>query len=72
MVNKLRTGIPQYEPVPFDSIDSRLAQEINNSESLEEILKLLEREKQGVYKFGTKRVLMKLQGDQVYGKYSNL
>jgi len=65
---ELKSKSKLYVPISYDLLDQKLAKFINTSEDPFKLLNLFTREKDGVYKFGSKKIFMKLQNDQIYGK----
>ena len=54
-----------YIPVKGDLIDKKLAEYINNYPDRQKLKIMFLRETEGVYQFGTKRVLVKVEKDSI-------
>jgi hypothetical protein len=54
-----------YHPVKDDLLDRKLADYINNSHPEVKPHMGFERESEGIYKYGKKRVFMKIEKDQI-------
>lgn len=54
-----------YQPVKDDPIDKKLGEYINNAPSVIRSKMDFVRESEGIYKYGKKRVFMKIEGDSV-------
>ena len=61
----LKSRIAVYIPVKEDSIDKRLAEFINNYPDRAKLKIMFMRESEGVYQFGTKRVAVKVEKDNI-------
>lgn len=54
-----------YQPVKDDPIDKKLAEYINNCPLKTRTKMSFERESEGIYKYGKKRVFMKIEKDSI-------
>ena len=61
----LKSRIAVYIPVKGDLIDKKLAEYINNYPDRQKLKIMFLRETEGVYQFGTKRVLVKVEKDNI-------
>ena len=61
----LKSRIAVYIPVKGDSIDKKLAEYINNYPDRQKLKIMFMRETEGVYQFGTKRVSVKVEKDNI-------
>ena len=61
----LKQRIAVYIPVKEDAIDKRLAEYINNYPERSKLKIMFMRETEGVYQFGTKRVAVKVEKDNI-------
>ena len=61
----LKSRIAVYIPVKGDTIDKKLAEYINNYPDRQKLKIMFLRETEGVYQFGTKRVLVKIEKDSI-------
>jgi len=61
----LKSRIAVYIPVKNDSIDKKLAEYINNYPDRQKLKIMFMRESEGVYQFGTKRVMVKCVKDKI-------
>ena len=61
----LKSRIAVYIPVKGDIIDKKLAEYINNYPDRQKLKIMFLRETEGVYQFGTKRVLVKVEKDNI-------
>lgn len=61
----LKQRIAVYIPVKEDSIDKKLAEFINNYPERAKLKIMFMRESEGVYQFGTKRVAVKVEKDNI-------
>ena len=61
----LKSRIAVYIPVKGDTIDKKLAEYINNYPDRQKLKIMFLRETEGVYQFGTKRVLVKIEKDNI-------
>ena len=57
--------MPVYIPVKQDHIDKKLAEYINNYPERSKLRIQFSRESEGVYKFGSKRVYVKIEQDKI-------
>ena len=62
---ELKHRIAVYIPVDDDSVDSKLAEYINNYPERSRLRVMFMRESSGVYQFGTKRVYVKVEKDKI-------
>jgi len=56
---------PEYLPVKGDFTDTKLAEHLNRSPELQGVALMFTRESEGVYRFGTKRVFVKVEKDKI-------
>ena len=61
----LKSRIAVYIPVKGDTIDKKLAEYINNYPDRQKLKIMFMRESEGVYQFGTKRVMVKCVKDKI-------
>ena len=61
----LKQRIAVYIPVKADSTDKKLAEFINNYPERSKLKIMFMRESEGVYQFGTKRVAVKVEKDNI-------
>ena len=61
----LKSRIAVYIPVKNDPIDKKLAEYINNYPDRQKLKIMFMRESEGVYQFGTKRVMIKCVKDKI-------
>ena len=61
----LKQRIAVYIPVKEDSIDKKLAEYINNYPERSKLKIMFMRESEGVYQFGSKRVAVKVEKDNI-------
>ena len=61
----LKQRIAVYIPVKDDSVDKKLAEFINNYPERSKLKIMFMRESEGVYQFGTKRVAVKVEKDNI-------
>ena len=61
----LKQRIAVYIPVKEDSVDKKLAEFINNYPERSKLKIMFMRESEGVYQFGTKRVAVKVEKDNI-------
>ena len=61
----LKQRIAVYIPVKDDSVDRKLAEFINNYPERSKLKIMFMRESEGVYQFGTKRVAVKVEKDNI-------
>ena len=54
-----------YIPVKNDLIDKQLAEYINNYPDRQKLKIMFMRESEGVYEFGSKRVMVKVERDKI-------
>ena len=61
----LKSRIAVYIPVKGDAIDKRIAEYINNYPDRQKLKIMFMRESEGVYQFGSKRVLIRVDKDKI-------
>jgi len=61
----LKARIAVYIPVKDDLIDKRIAEYINNYPDRQNLKVMFMRESQGVYQFGSKRIVIKVDKDKI-------
>ena len=61
----LKARIAVYVPVKDDPVDKKLAEYINNYPDRQKLKIMFMRESEGVYQFGTKRVMVKCVKDKI-------
>ena len=61
----LKARIAVYIPVKDDPIDKKLAEYINNYPDRQKLKIMFMREQAGVYEFGSKRVMVKVEKDKI-------
>ena len=61
----LKQRIAVYIPMKNDAIDRRLAEYINNYPERSKLKIMFMRESDGVYQFGTKKVMVKVEKDNI-------
>ena len=61
----LKARIAVYIPVKDDPIDKKLAEYINNYPDRQKLKIMFMREQSGVYEFGSKRVMVKVEKDKI-------
>ena len=61
----LKARIAVYIPVKTDSVDTKLAEYINNYPDRQKLKIMFMRESEGVYQFGTKRVAVRVDKDRI-------
>ena len=61
----LKSRIAVYIPVKNDPVDKKLAEYINNYPDRQKLKIMFMRESEGVYQFGTKRVMVKCVKDKI-------
>ena len=61
----LKQRIAVYIPIKDDAIDRRLAEYINNYPERSKLKIMFMRESEGVYQFGTKKVMVKVEKDSI-------
>ena len=64
-VNAIKTRTHLYFPIPDDVIDVKLAQHLNNIPDPQGLSALFLRESSGIYHFGTKRVIVKIENGKI-------
>ena len=61
----LKARIAVYIPVKGDATDKKLAEYINNYPDRQKLKIMFLRESEGVYEFGSKRVMVKVERDKI-------
>jgi len=61
----LKARIAVYIPVKDDVIDKRIAEYINNYPDRQNLKVMFMRESQGVYQFGSKRIIVRVEKDKI-------
>jgi len=61
----LKARIAVYIPVKGDTTDLKLAEYINNYPDRTKLKIMFMRESQGVYEFGSKRIMVKVERDKI-------
>ena len=61
----LKARIAVYIPQKGDSIDKKLAEYINNYPDRQKLKIMFLRESEGVYEFGSRRVMVKVERDKI-------
>lgn len=61
----LKQRIAVYIPVKDDGVDRKLAEFINNYPERQKLKIMFMRESEGVYQFGTKRIAIKVEKDNI-------
>ena len=61
----MKARIAVYIPVKGDSTDKKLAEYINNYPDRQKLKIMFLRESEGVYEFGSKRVMVKVERDKI-------
>ena len=61
----LKSRIAVYIPVKNDKIDKKIAEYINNYPERQKLKIMFMRESEGVYQFGSKRVMVKIDKDRI-------
>ena len=61
----LKSRIAVYIPVKGDSTDKKLAEYINNYPDRQKLKIMFLRESEGVYEFGSKRIMVKVERDKI-------
>ena len=69
-LSNIKTKSYIYLPVEGDPIDARLAEDLNSYQDPKSLSELFARESSGIYKFGTKRIFVKLENGKVISKLS--
>ena len=64
-ITDLKTRIAVYIPAKGDPIDKKLAEYINNYADRAKLKIMFLRESEGVYEFGSKRVMVKVERDNI-------
>ena len=61
----LKSRIAVYIPVKADNIDKKLAEYINNYPDRQRLKIMFMRESEGVYEFGSRRVMVKVEREKI-------
>ena len=61
----LKSRIAVYIPVKNDLVDKRIAEYINNYPDRQKLKIMFMRESEGVYEFGSRRVMVKVERDKI-------
>ena len=61
----LKSRIAVYIPVKGDMVDKKLAEYINNYPDRQKLKIMFLRESEGVYEFGSRRVMVKVERDKI-------
>ncbi len=61
----LKSRIAVYIPVKGDEVDRKLAEYVNNYPDRQKLKIMFMRESEGVYEFGSKRVMVKVEKDKI-------
>ena len=61
----LKSRIAVYIPVKNDPVDKKLAEYINNYPDRQKLKIMFMRESEGVYEFGSKRIMVKVERDKI-------
>jgi hypothetical protein len=61
----LKSRIAVYIPVKGDEIDKKLAEYVNNYPDRQKLKIMFMRESEGVYEFGSKRIMVKVEKDKI-------
>ena len=61
----LKARIAVYIPVKGDDIDKKLAEYVNNYPDRQKLKIMFMRESEGVYEFGSKRIMVKVEKDKI-------
>ena len=61
----LKSRIAVYIPVKQDAIDTKLAEYINNYPDRKKLKIMFMRESEGVYEFGSRRVMVKVERGKI-------
>ena len=64
-IGDMKSHIPVYVPVRDDAIDVKMAEFINSFSDRKKLRVMFNRETEGIYSFGTKRVGIKLAKDML-------
>ena len=65
----LKSKVAIYVPVKDDAVDMKLADFINNYPDRQRLKIMFLRESEGVYQFGTRKILIKVKNNQIKSKY---
>jgi len=61
----LKSRIAVYIPVKGDEVDKKLAEYVNNYPDRQKLKIMFMRESEGVYEFGSKRIMVKVEKDKI-------
>ena len=61
----LKSRIAVYIPIKSDPVDKKLAEYINNYPDRQKLKIMFMRETEGVYEFGSKRIMVKVERDKI-------
>ena len=61
----LKARIAVYIPTKGDQVDKKLAEYINNYPDRQKLKIMFMRESEGVYEFGSKRIMVKVERDKI-------
>ena len=64
-IMELKSRVAVYIPDKGDPIDKKLAEYINNYPDRQKLKIMFMRESEGVYEFGSRRILVKVQRDKI-------
>lgn len=64
---ELKKQTRTYVAVSNDTTDKKLGHYINSSADPQELANLFIRERRGVYRFGSKKVFVKVEGSKIFG-----
>ena len=64
----LKSKVAIYVPVKDDAVDLKLADFINNYPDRHRLKIMFLRESEGVYQFGTRKILIKVKNNQIKSK----
>ena len=64
----LKSRIAIYIPIKNDPVDKKLAEYINNYPDRQKLKIMFLRESEGVYEFGSKRIMVKVERDKIQTK----
>ena len=65
----LKSKVAIYVPAKGDEVDMKLADFINNYPDRQKLKIMFLRESEGVYSFGSKKILIKVKNGQIKSKY---
>ena len=64
----LKQKVAIYVPMKDDEVDKKLADFVNNYPDRNKLKIMFMRESEGVYSFGSKKILIKMQNNQIKSK----